>query len=375
MLKGFYLTLMIGPGAPSPAPSVVLDALTGVQVTSSKDRSGFQLTFSVGSRSPLLATMLPAGYFDPMITRVMIIVTVAGAPQVLMDGIITRQELTPSNQPGQSTLTITGDDLSVLMDVVEKPEMRYPNMTANIAVSSILGQYAALGIVPLVIPPVILDVSVDTKKIPVQRGTDLAYIRLLAARYGYVFYVEPGPAPGTNLAYWGPDVRIPVPQPALNINLDAHTNVDSLTFSLDGLQKSLYILNVLDPVNEQISIPVPVPEISMLRPPLGMRPSIPSKVQYPAGLEKLSASEAAARALGLSFASSDSITASGALDVLRYGRVLRSRQMVGVRGASLAYDGLYYVNSVTHTIQRGNYKQSFQLSRDGLVSLTPSVAA
>jgi hypothetical protein len=375
MLKGFYLTLMIGPGAPIPAPSVVLDALTGVQVTSSKDRSGFQLTFSVGNRSPLLATMLPAGYFDPMITRVMIVVTVGGAPQVLMDGIVTRQELAPSNQPGQSTLTITGDDLSVLMDVVEKPDMRYPHMTTNTAVTAILGQYAALGIVPLVIPPIILDVSVDSKKIPVQRGTDLAYIRLLAARYGYVFYVEPGPAPGTSLAYWGPDIRLPIPQPALNVNLDAHTNVDSLTFSLDGLQKSIYVLNVLDPVNEQITIPVPVPEISVLRPPLGMRPAIPAKVQYPAGLEKLSASEAAARALGLSFASSDSITGSGALDVLRYGRVLRSRQLVGVRGASLAYDGNYYVNSVTHTIKRGDYKQSFQLSRDGLISLTPTVAA
>lgn len=374
MLKGFYLTLLIGPGAPVPAPSVVLDALVGVEVTSSKDRSGFQLTFSVGNRSPLLTTLLPAGYFDPMLTRVMVIVTVAGRPEVLMDGIVTRQELAPSNQPGQSTLTITGDDLSVLMDVVEKPDMRYPNMTANTAVTAILGQYAALGLIPLVIPPVILDVSMDTKKIPVQRGTDLAYIRLLAARYGYVFYVEPGPAPGTSLAYWGPDVRLPIPQPALNVNLDAQTNVDSLTFSLDGLQKSVYVLNVLDPVNEQISFPVPVPEISVLRPPLGVRPAIPSKVEFPAGLEKLSATEAAARALGLSFASSDSITASGALDVLRYGRVLRSRQLVGVRGASLAYDGNYYVNSVTHTIKRGDYKQSFQLSRDGLVSLTPKVA-
>jgi len=373
MLKGFYLTLMIGPGAPAPAPSFVTDALTDVQVTSSKDRSGFQLTFSVGNRSPLLATMLPAGYFDAMVTRVMIIATVGGVPEVLMDGIVTRQELVPSNQPGQSTLTITGDDLSVLMDVVEKPDMRYPNMTANIIVTAILGQYAALGVVPLVIPPIILDVSVNSKKVPVQHGTDLAYIRLLAARSGHVFYVEPGPAPGMNLAYWGPDVRIPVPQPALNVNLDAHTNVDSLTFSLDGLQKSIFVLNVLDPVNEQIAIPVPVPEISVLRPPLGLRPSIPSKVQYPVGLEKLSATEAAGRALGLSFASSDSITATGALDVLRYGRVLRSRQMVGVRGASLAYDGLYYVNSVTHTIKRGDYKQSFNLSRDGLVSLTSSV--
>ena len=77
--------------------------------------------------------------------------------------------------------------------------------------------------------------------------------------------------------------------------------------------------------------------------------------------------------LGMTFNASDSITVSGKLDVVRYGSVLRSRMLVGVRGASLAYDGLYYVNSVTHEIKRGEYKQSFQLSRDGLISLTPRV--
>ncbi|MGD8405166.1 MAG: hypothetical protein PVJ21_16000, partial [Anaerolineales bacterium] len=109
-----------------PAPKPVIDALTSVQVNSDKERSGFQLTLSVSKNSPLWTTMLPAGYFDPIITRVIIVVTLRGMPNVLMDGIITRQELAPSNDPGQSTLTVTGEDLSVLMDVVEMPFMRYP---------------------------------------------------------------------------------------------------------------------------------------------------------------------------------------------------------------------------------------------------------
>ena len=68
MLKGVHLTLMIGPAVPVPAPRVVMDALQSVQVTSGKDRSGFQITFAVGKDSPLLKTMLPAGYFDPIVT-------------------------------------------------------------------------------------------------------------------------------------------------------------------------------------------------------------------------------------------------------------------------------------------------------------------
>ncbi len=113
-----HLTLLIGPlPVPMPAPLPVIEALQRVEVNSSRDRSGFQMTFSVGKTSPLQLALLPAGYFDPMVTRVVIIATLAGIPNVIMDGVITRQEMQPGNEPGQSTLTITGEDLSVLMDV------------------------------------------------------------------------------------------------------------------------------------------------------------------------------------------------------------------------------------------------------------------
>ena len=77
--------------------------------------------------------------------------------------------------------------------------------------------------------------------------------------------------------------------------------------------------------------------------------------------------QAAAIALGKASRHSDVITASGALDIVRYGRVLKARQLVGVRGAGPAYDGLYYVQSVTHNIKHGEYKQNFTLSRNALI--------
>jgi hypothetical protein len=373
MLKGFYMTLLIGPGVPVPAPRPVVDAVTSIQVTSGETRSGFQITFSVSKNSLLARTLLPAGYFDPMITRVILIATVGGMPNVLMDGLVTRQEMAPGNEPGQSTLTITGEDLSVAMDVVEVPDLRYPAMDPTVIVNLILAKYAILGIVPLVIPPIFPDLPNPTEKIPAQTGTDLAYIRLLAGRNGYVFYVEPGPAPGTSLAYWGPDIRVPVPQPALNVGMDANTNVESLSFSLDGLAKKLLILNILDPVTKKITIPVPMPNVNVLHPPLGARLTPPAKVEFPEGFSKLTPTQALGRALGISVASADAVTGSGSLNVLRYGHVLRSRLVVGVRGAGPAYDGLYYVRTVTHNLKRGEYKQSFTLSRDGLIALTPRV--
>lgn len=373
MLKGVQLTLLIGPAVPIPAPKVVIDSLQSLQVTSSKDHSGFQLTFSVSKQSSLLTTMLPVGYFDPMITRVIIIVTINGMPNVLMDGIITRQELSPSNEPAQSTLTVTGEDLSVLMDVVEMNFMRYPAQPEVVRINLILAKYLLFGIVPMVLPPIPPDITLPTDEIPTHRGTDRAYIKSLAQRAGYVFYVEPGPLPGQSIAYFGPDVRLPIPQPALNVNMDARTNVESLSVSLDGLAKKIIIYTVFDPVTRKIPVPIPVPNISILRPPLGARLTPPAKVEFANNGGPQTLPRAIQEILGMSFNAADAVSVSGKLDVLRYGQILRSRMLVGVRGASLAYDGLYYVNSVTHHLKRGEYKQDFQLSRDGLISVTPKV--
>ena len=370
---GINLSLMIGPGMPMPVAPEVIEALDTVQVTSSGQTSGFQLGFKVGKNSSLLTTLLPAGYFDPIITRVIVVATVGGLPNVLMDGVVTRQELSPSNEVGKSTLTITGEDLSRLMDIVEMPFMRYPAMPIIARIYAILAKYAVLGVAPVALPPFILDVDLPIEKIPSQTGTDLQYIRQLASGCGYVFYVEPGPLPGSSIAYFGPDIRLPVSQPALNVNLDAHTNVESLSFSFDGTAKKIVVITVADPVTRRIPIPIPIPNISILRPPMGARLPLPARVEFPSDGMQLTVPEAINYALAISLSATDAITANGSLDVLRYGQPLRSRMLVGVRGAGLAYDGMYYVNSVTHSLKRGEYKQSFSLSRDGLVSNTPAV--
>ena len=155
--------------------------------------------------------------------------------------------------------------------------------------------------------------------------------------------------------------------------MDAATNVESLSFSLDGTAKKITVITIMDPVTKKIPIPIPVPNLSILRPPLGTRLTPPAKVEFAEGMAALGPADAANRALGILFSAADAITGAGSLDVLRYGGVLRSRMLVGVRGAGLAYDGLYYVNSVTHSIKRGEYKQSFNLSRDGLISNVPAV--
>ena len=46
---------------------------------------------------------------------------------------------------------------------------------------------------------------------------------------------------------------------------------------------------------------------------------------------------------------------------------------VGLRGSGRAFNGLYFVQRVTHSIKRGEYKQNFTLTRNALISITPKV--
>jgi hypothetical protein len=144
-----------------------------------------------------------------------------------------------------------------------------------------------------------------------------------------------------------------------------------LSFSLDGLAKKIRIYTILDPITKKIPLPIPVPNISAFKPPLGARPTPPAKVEFASDVAQLAPDEAAQGILGYLMNNSAAISANGTLDVLRYRGILRARMLVGVRGAGLAYDGMCYVDSVTHNIKEGEYKQSFTLSRDGLISNTP----
>lgn len=375
MLKNVQLSLMMGPVVALPVPREIVEALQSVEVTHNTDGpSGFQLTFTLSSKSILNSILLLLPTMGPAVQVVRVILTavVNGTPNVLMDGMVTHQQVSPDVTTGQSTLTLTGKDISAAMDHVEFSGLPFPAMAPEARVLLILAKYAMFGLIPMVIPSLIPDVPIPVESIPGQQGTDYAYVTELARQVGYVFYVDPGPFPGSNTAYWGPEIKTGVPQPALNVNMDAHTNVDSLSFSFDGLSSTLPIVFIH---NQQTKapIPIPIPDINPLQPPLGATGLIPTKIKFLTETAKMSIPRAIMTGIATASESSNAVQGSGGLDVQRYGRVLKARGLVGVRGAGDAFDGLYFVKSVTHSIKRGEYKQSFTLTRNGLISLTPKV--
>jgi hypothetical protein len=374
VLKGVYLTLMIGPVVPIPVPRAVIDALTEVEVKAAAGQPGlFQLRFTLQHRSPLHTLFLIAGGQTPLL-RVLIIATISGTPNVLMDGVMTNQQVTPGSAPGESTLTITGEDLTKAMNLQDFTGLPYPAMPAEARVALIIAKYAVFGMIPLVIPSPFIDLPIPVERIPIHQGTDLSYVQQLATDVGYVFHIEPGPAPRTNVAYWGPEIKVGIPQPALNLDMDAHTNVESLSFSFNSANTTLPIVFIQNSLTK-FPIPIPIPTLNPLQPPLGLIPAPITNVTLLKDTAKLSPMAAIATGLAVASRSADAVSGRGALDVVRYGRLLKARQLVGVRGTGLAFDGLYYVKSVATTLKRGEMKQSFELTRNGLVSITPKVPA
>lgn len=373
-IQNIQLTLLIGPTVPIPAPRPVMQALQSVEVTTTVGSpSGFQLSFVLSNRSPLHTVFLIAANAVPLALRVILVATINGTPTVLSDGIITRQEIAPA-QGGFSTLTITGEDLTTVMDRQQFNGIPYPAMPAEARVALILAKYAVFGMIPLVIPSIFQDIPIPTERIPSHEGTDLAYINRLAADVGHTFYIDPGPLPGMNTAYWGPQIKIGVPQPALNTDMDAHTNVESLTFNVRHNESALPIVFIQEPISKA-STPIPIPAINPLQPPLGIALPIPTRIDLMKDTAKLNPIAAIAKGVAAAADSADFVEGSGSLNVLRYGRLLKARQLVGVRGAGLAFDGLYYVKSVTSTLKQGEFKQRFSLTRNALVSITPVVPA
>lgn len=363
-LLGIRLIVLTGQSVPLPASYDIMSALTRVEVTNDAETSdGFQMTFSLG-KGALDYSLMQSGALDPF-TRVIIGVLLGASPEVLIDGVITHQQIAPSPEPGMSTLTVTGKDVSVMMDLEEKNE-EYKNQADFVIVTRLLAQYAQYGLVPQPTPTT--DVPIELMRIPRQHETDLQFIQRLARRNGFVFYVEPLTF-GVNTAYWGPTIRGGLPQAALTMNMGDRTNVKSLNFSQDALAPVTTKGTFVDPI---FKISLPIPQLPSLRiPPFVPSPTPAKRVVLQRETANENPAQAATSAVATLTNAPDSVTADGEVDAVRYGNVLRARKLVGVRGVGFSYDGLYYVRSVTHSIQRGEYTQRFSISREGTGSLLP----
>ncbi len=372
-LAGIHLTILIGPTLPVPAPYSISSVFDSLEIRSNDNGAS---VFQLGLRAD---RTLPWGIVDypllqnPLLqpfNRVIFVVTFNFTPMVLFDGFITHLEL----QPNGEMLYLTGEDVSVQMDMREK-FVQFVGMPDSTIVESILAEYVEYIQEPLVAPTPQGVPVWATNGLRTQQRTDLRMLRSLAARSGYVFYVEPGELPGMNRAYFGPPAALPEVQKAISVNMGVGSNAENLVFSYDALRPF-----TIEGVNQDANTQMLEPVVAMVseREPLALRPALTTN-QPNVRLRRLRTSgltltQAESLAEALVTRSTDNVVrVTGDLDALRYNGILRARRLVGVRGAGFSFDGLYYVQSVVHTIRAGSYTQNFTLSREGLDSTTPVV--
>jgi hypothetical protein len=378
MSAGAEMRLYIGPAVPLPAGPDVVEALVSATVTSaSADGPGvFELVFDINQRSPLHTIFLLSGGAPIPMVRVVIAARVNGVESILIDGVMTNHEVSPGPAPGTARLTIKGDDLSRVMDYIAFDGIPYPAMPDFARVALILAKYAFLGIIPKVIPSVLIDVPLPTDRVPRQEGKDLGYIKTLAERVGYVFMMQPGGAVGTSYAYWGPEIRLGEVQPALNFDMDAHKNLQSASGSFDGQNAKVPMVYIQNPLTK-VPISIPVVVNPVLDPPTGAIPPIPLQLGKPIeGAAKYNPIQGAL--IGMAKAAQANkapVKIKGDLDVSRYGRLLQPHKMVGLRGFGAAFNGLHYVEMVKTIFAPGSLTQSFELTRNGLLSTVEKVPA
>jgi hypothetical protein len=375
MIKGITLTLLMGPGVPIPAPRFVLDALQSVKLLSESGdtQSGFDLTFAIEKNSPLISLFMLSGGAAIPFFRVLLIATINGRAEALIDGVATQTQIVPGTGGGPATLTVQGKDKSAAMDVLPFDGLPYPAMPPVARVLVVLAKYAFLGVLPKAIPS-LEEPPIPTERIPRHQGTDLSYVRALAEEAGYIFRMEPGPVPGTNFAYWGPEIRFGTPQSALTIDSGHADTVENLSFRYDKEGTEIPVVFIHNRLTG-VPIPIPIPGEIPFLPPLGLVPPIPPKLTPLDNTAQLSPVQALVRGFAYAARHSKAVQGSGTLDVLRYGRLLKAGAPVGVRGAGFAFDGLHYVESVTSNLTRQSFKQDFSLTRNGLLPTVGSVAA
>src|SRR5258708_12131111 len=291
-----------------------------------------------------------------------------GMPHVLIDGLITYHKVIPSNEPGRSTLRVIGQDISVKLSFEDRNKTYRQQKDSDI-VYSILSDAD--------FTPQVRDTTETAEeggRIPWEQCENLNFVRQLAQRNGFVFYVEPTNAPGVNIAYWGPENRQGEHQPALSMNMGPQTNVDTpINFHFNALAPSEPEISIIDPFTK-LAIQVPLP--TSFLPALTSNPAPALRKVFSRDSANLSLAQAILQTLTSASATADTIEANGEADAARYGQALRAPRLVDVRGAGQSYDGTYYVRQVIHDIKirpRGDYKQRFTITRDGRGSLSTSI--
>ena len=347
-----------------PASSDLLAAIQQIEVEDNADMADMlRLRVAIAPRDGGSDWTVLDDELFRRLAKIRVVVTVGSGPsEPLVEVNVIETNADISNRPGQSVLNVVAMDPTVLMNLEEKVRP-WPDM-ADSDVAIAIFKDPKYGFEPVVEETGLKRQAVDHTTI--QRGTDIRFLQQLARRNGYECYVEINPSTGRLEGHFHPPRLEQRPQGVLSVNMGEATNVNSFNARYDMLRPTTAQVTGLD-IGTQSDQSAQVESLTFRE--LGSEPSLngdhPRKVLLSqTGLAETGELQTYAQAVV--DRSGWAITADGELNTVAYGRLLRAKRLVNVRGAGRRFSGPYYVEKVLHTFGGDGYTQRFALRRNAL---------
>jgi hypothetical protein len=349
-MSGIGIAIAVG-GAPD-------EQLAQASVVEVREKAGepttYRIRYSVDVRDGDLPWLIDER-FDPD-CELSVLVPVEEETHCLVKGPVHGHSVHLQHGGSGSWLEVLGSDTSVAMDRATKSAV-WPNVTDSDVASSILLSY---GYVP--------DVEstsashADTKHSLVQRDSDLRFIRRLARRNGYSFWVT-ADSNGIETAHFK---RPPVdeePEEELVINLET-PSISELDITWDVERPTSIKGSQLD-LNSKANIGGDVGGSPLTA--LGsdrLADIAPGDRSLHLAAPADDAGDLQARGEGTLIEAEWFIKATCRTTLGAVAVPLRLHMLVNVRGAGTRHSGTYMVSGVTHTISATGHRMELELIRN-----------
>jgi len=286
--------------------------------------------------------------------------------EVVMDGYISNLGLSIDPDSANVTVEIRGVDASYEMNLEDKRKVWKGKSYEQIA-RTIIESY---GLEPVIATPADSSSSSDVPPPAVaQRGSDLRFLRELARRKGYEFFVHGGNA------YFRPAQLTGTPQNLIAVAFGDQTNCTNFSVEDDGTLPTEARIEFIDPMTGVPAAPVTMTDSGL--PPLGAQTlsarrgtaKVPQARLVPRRLGSMTQAQAEDYARGLLRRNAWWVVARGHLNGLRYGHVLRTRKLVNIKGVGSSRNGTYYVRKVRHQLTARTYDMDFEAVRNAVGKL------
>lgn len=286
-----------------------------------------------------------------------IIAQVDGKNKYLVKGPVTGQQIHFEHGAGGSYVEVLGADSSAKMDRESKSTL-WSDVTDSDAVNTIVGQYnytADLDSTQAGHP--------EDKHTLVQQDSDLRFVRRLARRNGYLFWVTADENGDESAHFKRPPVGGSA-SPDLIINLDSN-NLDALELTWDGERPTSVDAAQLD-LNDKSSIDGSVAQSPLTA--LGSQ----SLSDIATGTRSIhlvapvdDSGDLTGRGEGALIEAGWFVRATSQTSVKAVGDVVRAHTVVNLRGAGKRHSGKYFVAGVRHTIDLTAHRMAIELVRNG----------